>query len=99
MPDARILAAELEIAHAAHLANAPERKKECERNFQLFCESYFPETYSLEWSPDHLKVIEKIETVVFSGGLFALAMPRGSGKSSLAETAAIWSMFTVTGSS
>ena len=70
----------------------PERKKECERNFQLFCESYFPETYALEWSPDHLKVIEKIETAVLSGGLFALAMPRGSGKSTLAETAAIWSM-------
>lgn len=69
-----------------------ERKKECERNFQLFCESYFPETYSLEWSPDHLKVIEKIETAVLRGGLFALAMPRGSGKSTLAETAAIWSM-------
>ena len=45
----------------------PERKKECERNFQLFCESYFPETYSLEWSPDHLKVIERIETAVLSG--------------------------------
>ena len=70
----------------------PERKNQCERNFQLFCESYFPETYSLEWSPDHLKVIEKIETAVLSGGLFALAMPRGSGKSTLAETAAIWSM-------
>jgi len=70
----------------------PARKKECERNFRLFCESYFPETYSLEWSPDHLKVIERIETAVLSGGLFALAMPRGSGKSSLAETAAIWSM-------
>jgi len=70
----------------------PERKRGCEKNFQLFCESYFPETYSLSWSPDHLKAIEKIETAVLSGGLFALAMPRGSGKSSLAETAAIWSM-------
>ncbi len=64
----------------------PERKKECERNFQLFCESYFPETYSLEWSPDHLKVIEKIETAVLSGGLFALAMPRGSGKALALDT-------------
>ena len=70
----------------------PERKKQCERNFQLFCVSYFPETYSLEFSPDHLKAIEKIETAVLSGGLFALAMPRGSGKSTLAETAAIWAM-------
>ena len=70
----------------------PERKKQCERNFQLFCVSYFPETFGLPWSADHLKIIEKIETAVLSGGLFALAMPRGSGKSTLAETAAIWSM-------
>ncbi len=70
----------------------PQRKTDCERNFQLFCESYFPETYALAWSPDHLKAIEKIEIAVMTGGLFALAMPRGSGKSTLTETAALWSM-------
>ena len=70
----------------------PQRKSDCERNFQLFCESYSPETYSLEWSPDHLKAIEKIETAVLSGGLYALAMPRGSGKSTLTETACLWAM-------
>lgn len=70
----------------------PQRKSDCERNFQLFCESYFPETYSLEWSPDHLKAIDKIETAVLSGGLYALAMPRGSGKSTLTETACLWAM-------
>lgn len=70
----------------------PQRKKECERNFRLFCECYFPETFSLTWSPDHLRVIDKIETAVLKGGLFALAMSRGCGKSSLSETAAIWAM-------
>ncbi len=70
----------------------PERKKRCRTNFRLFCEEYFPETFSLEWSPDHLKAIHKIETAVLKGGLFALAMPRGSGKSSLTEVAAIWAM-------
>ena len=70
----------------------PQRKADCERNFQLFCESYFPETYSLAWSPDHLKVIEKIETAVLRGGLFALALPRGSGKTTITESAALWSM-------
>lgn len=70
----------------------PDRKAACERNFQLFCESYFPETYSLAWSPDHLKVIEKIETAVLRGGLSALAMPRGSGKTTITESAALWSM-------
>ncbi|MDD4818265.1 MAG: phage terminase large subunit family protein [Victivallaceae bacterium] len=69
-----------------------ERKAACEKDFRLFCESYFPEAFTLEWSPDHLKAIHRIETAVLHGGLFALAMPRGSGKSSLSETAAIWAM-------
>ena len=70
----------------------PERKKRCRTNFRMFCEEYFPETFSLEWSPDHLKAIHKIETAVLKGGLFAMAMSRGSGKSSLTEVAAIWAM-------
>ena len=70
----------------------PERKVACERDFRLFCENYFPETFSLEWSPDHLRVIAKIERAVLSGGLFALALPRGSGKTSICETACIWAM-------
>ena len=69
-----------------------ERKEKCEKDFRLFCETYFPETFTLTWSPDHLKAINRIETAVLRGGLFALAMPRGSGKSSLTEVAAIWSM-------
>ena len=70
----------------------PQRKADCERNFQLFCESYFPETFALEWSEDHIKVIVKIEMAVLSGGLFALALPRGMGKTSLAEVACLWAM-------
>jgi len=55
---------------------------------------YFPEAFSLTWSQDHLRVIEKIEIAVTTGGLFAMAMPRGSGKTTLAETACIWSTIT-----
>jgi len=69
-----------------------ERKTECERNFRIFCEKYLPQTFNLRWSPDHLKVIAKIETAVLDGGLFAMAMPRGSGKTSLCETACLWAM-------
>lgn len=74
-----------DIAPLPEVVN-PQRKTDCARNFRLFCESYFPETYSLEWSPDHLKAIEKIEMAVLSGGLFALAMPRGSGKALALDT-------------
>ena len=70
----------------------PGRKAECEKSFRAFCETYFSHTFSLDWSPDHLKAIGKIEQSVLHGGLFALAMPRGSGKSSLSETACIWAM-------
>ncbi len=72
----------------------PQRKARAATDFQFFCEAYFPETFSLPWSPDHLKVIGRIETAVLRGGLFAMAMPRGSGKTSIAETACIWAMLT-----
>ena len=58
----------------------PERKRRAASNFRAFCESYFPQTFHLAWSPDHLKVIRKIEQAVLHGGLFAMAMPRGLGQ-------------------
>jgi hypothetical protein len=70
----------------------PERKASAAGDFQFFCESYFPLTFHLAWSPDHLKVIRKIEQAVLHGGLFAMAMPRGSGKSTLSEVACIWAV-------
>jgi hypothetical protein len=70
----------------------PDRKQHAARDFQIFCETYFPQTFHLSWSSDHLKVIRKIEKAVTQGGLFALAMARGSGKSSLAEVACIWAV-------
>ncbi len=72
----------------------PQRKARAGGDFRFFCETYFPETFCLPWSDDHLKVIAKIETAVLHGGLFAMAMPRGSGKTTLAETACIWAMLT-----
>ena len=46
----------------------------------------------MKWSDDHLKVVAKIERAVLEGGLFAMAMPRGSGKTSLCETACLWAL-------
>jgi len=70
----------------------PQRKDACRRSFRGFCDAYFPQTFHLAWSPDHLKVIAKIETAVLEGGLFAMAMPRGSGKTTLCETACLWAL-------
>lgn len=64
----------------------PKRKKSCEKNFRKFCETYFCHIFNMGWSDDHLKVASKIEQAVLKGGLFALAMPRGSGKALALDT-------------
>ena len=80
-----------DIGELPEVDNA-DRKDRASRDFRYFCETYFPLTFHLAWSPDHIKVINKIEQAVVHGGLFALAMARGSGKSSIAEVACIWAV-------
>ena len=70
----------------------PKRREAARLNFRLFCETYLCETFSLAWSPDHLRVIERIEGAVLRGELLAFAMPRGSGKTSLASAASAWAL-------
>ena len=71
----------------------PLRRESAIASFKTFCETYFPEIFYFPWSDDHLHVISKIERAVLSGGLFALAMPRGSGKTVLCQTAVVWAAF------
>ncbi|TWT44999.1 Phage terminase large subunit (GpA) [Phycisphaerae bacterium RAS1] len=80
-----------DIGQPPAVAN-PDRRSRAQRDFRFFCEGYFPQTFHLPWSPDHLKVVAKIEQAVLEGGLFAMAMPRGSGKTSLCETACLWAI-------
>ena len=89
--NAAIALAGRDIGEMPEVAN-PERKAKAAGSFRFFCEAYFNLTFHLAWSPDHLKVIAKIEEAVIRGGLFSLAMARGSGKSSLAEVACIWAV-------
>ena len=69
-----------------------ERREKASRDFRFFCETYFCDVFYLPWSDDHLRVISKLEQSVLCGGLFAFAMPRGSGKSALTRSAAIWAI-------
>lgn len=69
-----------------------QRREKCRLNFRLFCETYLRPTFCLGWSDDHLEVLAIFERVILDGGKFCLAMPRGSGKSSIAIAAAIWSI-------
>lgn len=69
-----------------------KRRDACGDSLRLFCETYFPAKFSLKWSPDHIKVIDRLQSCVRGHGLFALAMPRGSGKTELSKRAAEWGM-------
>lgn len=70
------------------------RRNAATKSFKKFCETYFKDVFYLKWSKIHLKVIEKIERVINNGEIFALAMPRGSGKTTLFQIAVIWAAIT-----
>lgn len=61
---------------------------------QRFAESYFPGVFTLPWSPDHLMIIARIQRVIVDFETLAIAMPRGSGKTSLCLVAVLWALLT-----
>lgn len=70
----------------------PDRRSRCERDLKLFLETYFPNAFLLGWSPDHLQVISGVERAVLDGGLQAIAMPRGTGKTTICERGVLWAI-------
>ncbi|MDR0704303.1 MAG: phage terminase large subunit family protein [Planctomycetaceae bacterium] len=81
-----------EIAPLPPIKN-PKRRIAARKDFKYFCEQYFPKKFKLKWSSYHLEVIKRIEDILKQGGgKLALAMPRGSGKTTLIETAVIWAV-------
>jgi hypothetical protein len=68
-----------------------ERRRRC-RDPKLFCRTYNPETFSLAWSDDQNAAIDRIKEAVELSALFALAMPRGSGKTTVNRMLALWAI-------
>ena len=70
----------------------PERKEACRNDLRLFCETYRPQAFSKGFSDDHLSVIKLAEKTITESGLFAVAMPRGNGKTTITITTAMWAL-------
>jgi hypothetical protein len=68
----------------------PERKAACRPSLLDFCRSYLAARFPLPFSPDHLRVIELLQRTILEGDLLAVAMPRGSGKTTIMESAVLW---------
>ena len=62
-----------------------DRRNECSRDPLLFCKTYFSDTFSLDWCDYHYGIVEGIKAAIHYEELFAVAAPRGGGKSSLAK--------------
>ena len=86
----RTLAAQ-DIGPPPKPANMRNRRRG-DKDFRYFCRHYFPASFPLAWSADHLDALATIHRATTDGGLYAFAMPRGSGKTTLCERAAIWAI-------
>jgi hypothetical protein len=70
----------------------PKRRKRCERDLLRFATTYFPQRFPLAFSEDHKRALALLQVTVLKGGQHALAMPRGSGKTTMIEVAALWAI-------
>lgn len=75
------------------IADPLRRARAC-KSLRVFCETYFPKIFYCPWSEDHLTVIAALEKAVTVGTQQALAMPRGTGKTTLCKMAALWAVIT-----
>ncbi|WP_417396909.1 terminase gpA endonuclease subunit [Gimesia chilikensis] len=67
-----------------------KRREKCRDSFVEFCQTYGKTAFNLKWCKNHYKAAEKIEDSILTGEWFALAMPRGTGKSTLARWGCNW---------
>ena len=89
----RMVAAGQDIAPIPPIAN-PERRQAAAKSLRVFCETYFRDAFYLDWSPDQLRYIAELEKIANKGGRITIAMPRGSGKSTLSRCAMLWAILT-----
>ncbi len=69
-----------------------KRRRECTRDLRKFLLTYFPKKFKKPFGKNHLRLIAEIERVVIQGGKQAVAMPRGSGKTTICAASVVWAL-------
>jgi hypothetical protein len=72
----------------------PEQRQRVSDSLLAFCLECFPRAFYLDLSNDQREAIATIEDCINKGRLFALAMPRSSGKSTILTIALLWAILT-----
>ena len=70
----------------------PRRRRECSVDLERFLKTYFPRKFKKPFGSIHKRLIHEIERVVRDGGKQAVAMPRGSGKTTIAAASVVWAI-------
>ena len=68
----------------------PERREACRLDLEKFATTYFPHKFYLGFSDDLRESVKTLQRSILEGGLFALAVPRGGGKSTIGEVGELW---------
>jgi hypothetical protein len=77
-----------EVGPLPEIAN-PKRRARGRKSLKDFARTYFPNRFKLKFSTAHLDAITLLQACTDRGGLSALAMSRGFGKTTLAEVAVL----------
>lgn len=70
----------------------PCRRHRCRFSLLEHLRTYHPATYNRPFAQYHRAAADRIETAIFDGGWFAMAMPRGGGKTAMCEGAVEWAL-------
>jgi hypothetical protein len=68
----------------------PARREACRLDLDKFLLIYLPRRFYLPFSPDHRKVIGKLQSMLLRGELYAEGVYRSFGKTAIAEGGALW---------
>lgn len=80
-----------EIGEIRPIANVA-RRRECVDDLWQFCRTYNPDAFYLDPADYHLDELKRIEEATLLGALYAMADPRGDGKTTRTRMAALWAV-------
>lgn len=74
------------------LPKNPERREACRTDMERFLRTYFPKAFNRPFCSDHIRLIERTQDAATNGGLYARAMWRGSGKTTIFARSMLWAI-------
>lgn len=80
------------VTHKDPPAASVKKRKSLEKSLGPWLRYYLPDLFPLRWSRDQRKAIKKIQRALDHGGLFAFAMARGGGKTTIVKGAVLYAI-------